>query len=143
MKLTKYLGRKASCLLSAEPFKNWPVQRWVDNESDPPIVNYSFVGCGLQLNCDCEPENVRSLFLEKESYAGTVLSEVPFNLRKDQVLARFGSPSKSGDRTSHPILGDFGPWDRFQLPEYIVHVQYKLDSDGIEKITLMRSDVAP
>ena len=141
--MAEYLGRKASCLLAAEPFKNWPVERYVDNDSDPPFVGYTFKSCGLQFNCDCEDEIVNSLFLEVEEHDGTVLSEVPFNLGRVEVLAHYGTPSKSGERVSHPILGDFGPWDRFQWLEYTVHVQYKVDSDGIERITLMRNDVVP
>ena len=141
--LTKYLGKNASCLLEAEPFKNWPIDRGVDDDSDPPEVRYNFVGCGLQLNCDREDERVRCFFLEAEAHAGTVLSEIPFDLCRDEVLVHFGFPSKSGEPVSHPILGNFGAWDRFQRPEYAVHVQYKVGSDSIEKITLMRNDVAP
>jgi hypothetical protein len=143
VRLARYLGQNASCLLEAEPFKNWPVERSVDDDSDPPDVEYTFVGCGLELNCDREDERVRSIFLEAEAHAGTVLSEVPFHLRRHEVLARFGSPSKSGEGFSDPILGDFGPWDRFRSPEYAVHVQYKAGSDSIEMITLMRNDVVP
>lgn len=143
MLLAKYLGQNASCLLEAEPFKNWPVKRRADDDSDPPEVRYVFVGCGLQFNCDREDETINSVFLEAEAHAGTVLSEVPFYLRRDEVLARFGSPSKSGEGFSDPILGAFGAWDRFQGPAYTVHVEYKVTSDSIEKITLMRNDVVP
>ena len=115
----------------------------LDNDSDPPEVRFEFVGCGLALNCDREDERINSIFLETEEHAGTVLSEVPFHLSRDEVLERFGSPSKSGKAMSDPILGKYGPWDRFKGPEYTVHVQYKVDSDSIEKITLMRNDVVP
>jgi hypothetical protein len=143
MRFANYLGQKASCLLEAEPFKNWPIKRSVDDDSDPPEVRYSFVNCGLRFNCDRHDERVNSLFLEAEEHAGTILSEVPFHLRRDEVLARFGSPSKCGEGFSHPVLGDYGPWDRFQGPQYTVHVQYKACFDSIEKITLMRNDVVP
>ena len=143
MKLASYLGQNASSLLEAEPFKNWTVERTVDDESDPPEVRYVFENCGFQFNCDRENESVNTLFLEKEEHAGTVLSEVPFSLGRDEVLSRFGSPSKSGEGFSHPVLGEFGDWDRFQRSDYTVHVQYCVDSDRIEKITLMRNDVAP
>ncbi len=143
MRLARFLGQKASCLLSAEPFKNWPIERSVDDESDPPEVRYSFVDCGLRFNCDRHDERINCLFLEAESHDGTVLSEVSFRLRRDEVLARFGSPSRSGEGFSHPVLGDFGSWDRFQGHKYTVHVQYQVDSEGIAKITLMRNDVVP
>jgi hypothetical protein len=143
VRLAKYLGQNASSVLDAEPFKNWPMERGVDDDSDPPEVRYVFVGCGLGFNCDRESEKVRCLFLEAETHAGAIISEVPFHLRRDEVLAHFGPPSKSGGPVSHPILGNFGPWDRFQGSEFTVHVQYKVGSDSIEKITLMRNDVAP
>ncbi len=143
MILAKYLGLKASCLLESGPYKNWPVERSVDDDCDPPEVRFVFVGCGLALNCDREDERVNSIFLEAEEYARTVLSEVPFHLSRDEVLERFGSPSKSGRAMSHPILGDYGPWDRFEGDKYTVHVHYEVDSDSIEKITLMRNDVVP
>ena len=94
--MAKYLGQTASCLLEAEPFNNWPVERSVDDDSDPQEVGYTFVGCGLAIKCDRHDERITSLFMEAESHAGTVLSEVPFCLRRDEVLARFGSPSKTG-----------------------------------------------
>lgn len=143
MRLAKYLGQKASHLLDTEPFKNWSLERIVYDDSDRPEVRYVFVGCGLELNCDREDDRIRCLFLETETHAGTVISEVPFQLSREEVLAHFGSPSKSGVPISHPVLGKFGPWDRFQGPEYTVHVQYKVGSDSIEMITLMRNDVAP
>ena len=143
MKMSEFLGKPVSSLLEAEPFKSWPVERWVDDDADPPEVGYIFEGCGLQLSCDREPELVHSIFVEAEEHAGLVLSDVPFNQSREQVLARFGPPSRSGERVTDPILGKFGPWGRFRRPEYSVHVQYKLESDTISMITLMRNDVAP
>lgn len=142
MKLAKYLGQNASVLLSANPFNGWAVERIVDEDSDPPEVRYVFKKCGFQLNCDFEDERVNTLFFEKEQHAGTQLSEVPFSLTRDEVLSRFGSPSKSGEGFTDPILGKYGAWDRFHGPEYTLHIQYAPDSGRIEKVTLMRNDVA-
>jgi hypothetical protein len=98
--MAEYLGKRASCLLEAEPFINWPIEREVDDDSDPPEVRYVFENCGLQFNCDRDDERIGSIFLETEVHGETVLSEVPFHLHRNEVLARFGSPSKSqGDRT--------------------------------------------
>lgn len=143
MKLAKYLGRKSSDLLEAEPFKDWGVERMVEDDSDPPFVGYSFKDSGFQVSCDRESENIRSLFLEKESHSGNELSDIPFSFSRDQVLEKLGSPSKSGKSVSHPVLGEFGAWDRFQNNEYTTHVEYRTDSDEIKKITVMRNDVTP
>ncbi len=143
MRMSEFLGKPASKLVEAEPFKSWPVERWVDDDSDPPLVGYEFQDCGLQLNCDREHETVRSVFLETDKHEQFVLSEIPFTENRQQLMKRLGMPSKSGERTSHPILGNFGPWDRFQATNYTIHVQFELESDTIAKITLMRNDATP
>lgn len=143
LRLVEFLGQKASSLLETEPFNSWPVERIVDDDSAPPLVGYIFTNCGLQFTCDREDERIRSVFVEKEMHDGTKLSEIPFKLRRHEVREEFGSPSKSGERISHPVLGEFGAWDRFENSGFILHVQYHLESDEIQKLTLMRNDVAP
>jgi len=143
MEIAKYLGQPASCLIQADHFKHWSIERSVDDESDSPEVRYSFTDRGLRFNCDRHNELINCLFLESEKDGNTVLSEVSFTLGRNEVLKYFGSPSKSGEGFSHPVLGNFGPWDRFKGSTYTVHIQYKSDSAGIQKITLMRADVVP
>lgn len=143
MKMAQYLGKNASSLLDFEQFKHWPVERSVDEDSDPPEVRYVFEDCGLEFNCDLEGEYIRALFFEKERHSGVVLSEIPFSLCRNEVLSQFGTPSKSGEAFSDPILGDYGAWDRFEASGYAIHFQYSAEVDTIEKITLMRSDVVP
>ncbi len=58
-------------------------------------------------------------------------------------MEHFGRPSKSGDKSSHPILGDYGAWDRFEMNGYVVRFEYKMNSSGITNITFMRNDVVP
>jgi hypothetical protein len=143
MNFVKYLGRRAPVLLGSEPFNKWTVERTLDEDSDPPLIGYSFKECGLQFNCDRDSERIRSIFLERDRYAGAILSEIPFDLRRNEVLNELGKPTKSGEETYHPILGKFGAWDRFQFTGYTIHVQYSSDENGIDKITYMRNDVVP
>jgi hypothetical protein len=143
MMLAKYLGKTASCLLESEPFERWPVERLVDTDSDPPTVGYIFVGCGLQFNCDTGSERIRSIFLEKGAHGGTPLSGIPFTMKRKEVLAYIGIPSESGEQFSDPILGEFGAWDRFEMPDHTLHIQYKANSGDIDKVTLMLNDVVP
>lgn len=124
MKLADILGQEASRLLRVEPFDKWPVKRVVDDAADPPSIGYVFEGCGLQLTCDRHDERVRSVFAERETHGGAVLSEVSFDLCRDEVRKRYGSPVESGKGFSHPILGDFGAWDRFRRSGFTLHVQY-------------------
>lgn len=142
MMLAKYLNKHISKLLEIDPIKNWPVDRELIEYDDPPRIGYTFEGSGLQVSCDMG-ERIQSIFLELEMHDKFLLSEVQFTQNRTQIIKRFGTPSKSGEGISDAILGEFGPWDRFQNSEYTLHVQYTILSDGIEKITLMRNDVVP
>jgi len=144
--ITDYLGHQASDMLSEEPFVNWAVDRSLEEDLDPPFVHYVFPKRGLELRCGMD-ERVSVIFLrsdEDDAFDDKLL--VPafsFLWNRDQVLDHFGTPSKSGAKRSHPILGDYGAWDRFTRSNYVVHIEYRLDADVISKITLMRADIVP
>lgn len=143
MQLEEFLGQDVSLLLNTQPFKEWKVERTVDDDVDPLLVGYNFENSVVLLNCDRNDERVSSIFVKSETHRGTTLSEVPFHLNREEVRAKFGSPAKSGGPTTDTVLGDFGAWDRFDRTDFQFHIQYRCDSDGIEMITWMRNDVAP
>ena len=143
MDLSKYLGKHSSVLLNINPFRKWGVTRRVDDDSCPPLVGYVFSGHGLQISCDRDAETIRSIFIETEKNDGVVLSQIPFNIERDALISLIGLPVKSGKKVTHAVLGSFGLWDRFQVGNYMLHIQYCVNVDKIEKITLMRGDVAP
>lgn len=138
--ITEYLGEVASSLLAEEPFSSWPVERVLEKELPEPRVYYIFKTHGLELRCD-EEERVNTIFLRTDEYDDFKL--IPFSWGRQMVLEYFGSPSKSGNKLSDPVLGDFGAWDRFTLPKYTVHVEYRIESEGIKRITLMCADAVP
>lgn len=105
--------------------------------------NYEFANRAVDFTCDQHDEIVRTIFLHAEAYDATLLSEVPFHLRRDEELAHFGNPSWSRAAISHPVLGDVGPADQFRLATYTLHIEYKVDAESIKMITLMRNDVVP
>jgi hypothetical protein len=143
-KITDYLGFQASLMLRDEPFNGWEVERSLEEDLDPPIIHYVFPRHGLELRCD-DDEKISVIFLYFDEYEGfdDVLIEPRFSWSRQQVVEYFGSPSKSGGSSSHPILGDYGAWDRFAMPGYAVRFEYRMDSDSIRKITFMRNDVVP
>lgn len=53
------------------------------------------------------------------------------------------SYSRTGPAVRLPVLGDRGAWDRFSRDDASIHVQYRLDRDAIDMITLMRLDTVP
>lgn len=144
MRIAEYLGKNVSIILNETPFKNWPVEKITEDELEEKLTSYTFNGHGLELNCDPN-DNVSAIFLHPNKYGGfdESLFEISFSLSRKQVLEHFGTPSKSGEKNSSAILGDSGPWDLFTRLGYAIHVEYRTDSDRINLITLMRSDVIP
>ena len=127
MRVTDYLGGHVSTLLAEEPFNNWPFKRSIPDDPGEKAIYYTFGGHGLQLLCDAD-ETIVSIFVLSEG----PFSEVPFSSRREEVLERFGTPSKSGPK-----------WDRFSRPHSTIHISYRADADAIKLITLMHPDVVP
>lgn len=142
--LSKYLGRQASVLLADPPFKDWAVERSFEPDLESPVIDYVFPHNGMDLVCD-QDDRVSTVFLYADGSRCFTdgVEELPFGAGRRDVIARLGTPSRSGDKSSSPILGEHGPWDRFSRPGYAIHVEYRLDVDVIQLITLMRDDVVP
>jgi hypothetical protein len=142
--LSKYLGEQASALLGDLPFINWVFERSVETDLDAVLTDYVFHQDGMDFVCD-EEGRVNSIFLyaDETRYFKEGVQDLPFASSREDVIARLGSPSKSGGRVTDPILGEYGAWDQFSLPGYVIHVEYRLGVDVINKVTLMRADVAP
>lgn len=140
-RLAAFLGRHIRELLAADPFAGWPMRRSLEEEGLPrKEVWYEFDGRGVEVICD-EDERIRSIFLHRGG--GEVVSDLSFALSRQRVLDHFGPAGCSGPVTRIPVLGDRGAWDRFIREDAVVHVQYRLDRDAIDQITLMRPDAVP
>jgi hypothetical protein len=59
------------------------------------------------------------------------------------VRRALGMPTRTGAAHSHPVLGRFGPWDRFDRQTVCLHFQYTEPDNGIELVTVVTPDVAP
>jgi hypothetical protein len=144
MKIADYLGSHVLRMLGDSPFRTWLVERSFENDLEERIILYVFKEHGLELRCD-QSDKISVIFLHSENYNGfdETLFEISFSCSREQVLKHFGTPSKSGEKRSDPILGDYGSWDRFTRPEYAVHIEYRTESNRIKTITLMRNDIVP
>lgn len=143
-KISDYLGLHASIMLNDGPFKKWTYERSLEEDLDPPIVHYVFPRRGLELRCD-DDEKISVIFLrfdEQEAFDENLV-DLPFSWTREQVVNRFGMPSKSGEKSNHPLLGAYGAWDRFTVAGYTIRFEYNMDSMGIRKMTFMRNDVVP
>lgn len=143
-KLASYLGREASLVLADYPFKDWVFARTLESDLDEPLIDYVFARDGMDFVCDAG-DRLRAFFLysDKSRCFRERVEDLPLTSSRQEVVARLGVPTKSGGRISDPILGEYGPWDRFSRPGYAVHVEYRLDADIINKVTVMRADIVP
>jgi hypothetical protein len=140
MSLADYLGAHVNELLAMPPFSGWDATRSTEEDLPEKEISYEFEGHGVEVVCD-EAERIRTIFLHRGD--GEALSGIPFSISRREALERFGVPSKSGAPSWIPALGDYGAWDRFTLPTASIHVEYRIDCDEIDMITLMRPDTVP
>ncbi len=143
MEISKKLGRNAGSVLESVPFNQWDFERTLDEDSDPPLIGYRSKDGAIQMNCDVGSENLRSLFFGQKLAGNPAFEDLPFELGRTEVVAKFGEASKSGGKLVHPILGEMGAWDRFQKDGFVLHLEYGADSEIVERVTIMRDDVAP
>lgn len=142
--LATYLGGAASAVLADPPFKNWIFQKFVETDLEKPLIDYVFAQHGVDFVCDADGKvTTFFLYFDESRRFKEGLQDLPFTSTRQEVVGRLGSPSKSGGKVSDPILGEYGAWDRFARPGYAIHVEYRLDTDLIRKITLMRADAVP
>lgn len=139
--LARYLGAPTSMLLAEAPFKDWIFEKSFETDLEELRIDYVFPEGGVALICDGD-DRLNTIFLYANRFEGD-LPDLPFASKRQEVIKRFGAPSKSGGKLSDPILGDYGPWDRFARYGYSIHVAYAVDADTISRITLMRDDVVP
>jgi hypothetical protein len=142
--LAKYLECPASTLLRDAPFRDWPVEKSFENDLEEPLIQYIFPSHGVELLCD-EFDNIGTIFLHCDASPCIADDLIDLSLKstREQMLDVFGTPSKSGAPRHDPILGDYGPWDRFAKPGYAIRIGYHPTADRIHRITLMREDFVP
>lgn len=141
-RIEDYLGTPAFAMLIEQPFKEWSVRKDLDEEVES--LTYSFEGQGLELRCDPHTDLISSIFVHCDGM-GTAsnLLEISCDMSREQVIRFLGQPEKSGEGRHDPILGDYGPWDRFSRETHSIHIEYRPESDRIKMVTFMRPDVVP
>jgi hypothetical protein len=136
--ISKFLGTHISEFLSTDPFSRWRFTRSVVLGTDRPCIDYE--STVVDIVCDLD-ETIRTIFLYEAGANGISFFDVPFSCTQNEVRKLIGNPSKSGEGSSSPVLGASGAWDRFSRADHTIHVEYKVDTDEIRKITLMRNDI--
>ena len=141
MKMMKYINKHISVLLGEDPFNKWEIERSIEEDDLlEPGIDYLFEGHGLEINCDSN-DIIRTIFLHSNEYGGAdkSLTKISLSLSRDEFLRDFQrTPEKSGEGLCDPILGEFGGYDRFRLPDALMHIQYKPGDNSINMITFMK-----
>lgn len=147
MKMSKYIGKSITDFLKEEPFYSWNYSRTSTDEDD--VLNqgfdYEFYGYGLAIHCNID-EIIETIFLDSKDYGevNEILTEIPFTYTRKQVRDYFGiSPEFSRDALNDPILGEFGPYDRFRLYNVLIGVEFKGKKDEISQISFMPLEAFP
>lgn len=141
MKLNDYLGAKSFQLLRLPPFNAHTFERTVEEDLPSPLIDYVCEGYGMSFTCDGD-ENIQTIFIGAEKLH-LLENDLPVNGGRQQVIARLGMPSLSGEPRRHDILGACGAWDRYDFEGHSVHFSYELLENRIQQITLMLSAIAP
>ncbi len=141
IKGAELLGKSVTDVLLDAPFCDWSFKKSVDDDLDEPLVNFEFEDHGISFRCR-DIEKISTIFLSADGEAATVF-ELPTSLTRDEVRNQFGVPNASGEGLVDPILGTYGPYDRFDYPDHSVHFEFFPDRDKIKLITLMTSSVVP
>jgi hypothetical protein len=76
-------------------------------------------------------------FLASPSSTLTVVCgvELQLSMSRAQVSTALGPASKSGPGVIDEILGEYGEWEVFALPNCRVHVEYQLNGDSVRRFT--------
>lgn len=102
---------------------------------------------GLEVASD-DGVRIAAVFLHAEGHQGFAAFADPlpgglaFAMNRAEVRARLGSPIASGEASTLPFLGDYGPWDAFRSEGARLHVQFRRARDEIEMVTLQPADPA-
>lgn len=113
----------------------------VDDDLPEIRINYVSARNKFSITCDIDDE-IDCIFIEADRLDRDLL-DIPFSSSRGDVLIRFGVPSKSGSARTDPILGEYGPWDRFDEARHSIHIEYQPNADRIRRVTLMRAGAVP
>lgn len=140
MRFLDYLGRPAADLITLAPFNTWQFDRELDADIPGNTLDYVADHAGFSFACD--DHGITTIFVESDEFA-QFLGGISFSHNREEVRCFLGKPSKIGKPYSDPILGEYGPWDRYDDDRQSIHIEYEPRADRIKRITLMRADVAP
>lgn len=141
--LSKYLGRPVELLLDSDPFCDWLVQKSSESDLDPPILHYVFPEHDVEFRCN-QHGLLTAIFVNANKLNGIDMKrlEVSFSWTRNDVLGELGVPTMNGGPVHHQVLGSYGPWVKYVLKDYSIHIEYDLETDLVKRVTLMSLTVS-
>ncbi len=142
--IASFLGMPASEALRSPLLADLEFERSVETDLPEIIVEYVCEERGVEVHADAD-ERVQTVFLTRRDASPFAhgLRDLPFSWTQSEVRDHLGVPERGGPRYEDPILGVYGPWDRFARDGHSIHVRFDLDRGEITRITFMRSDIVP
>ncbi len=142
--IASLLGMPASDALRSPLLAGLDFERSVETDLPEIIVEYTCDDRGVEVHADAD-ERVQTVFLTRveASPFSDGLDDLRFAWTQPEARRRLGEPERSGPRYDDPILGVYGPWDRFARDGHAIHVRFDLDRGEITRITFMRADIVP
>ncbi|MEU7906803.1 hypothetical protein [Actinoplanes sp. NPDC049118] len=77
------------------------------------------------------------------SYSGEIPGGAGSVPRRAHLWAMLGRPDEQGLPYRDRFLGDYGPWDRWVLAGFVLHAQFAVDSEKLDRVTLTLPERVP
>lgn len=90
-----------------------------------------------------ESRKVKTVFVHSVAAISSLVGIDADKASVADVIAKFGSATRGGEETKIPVLGKKGAWLRYDKPNEVVHLEFRLGGTGIHMLTLMTPSDAP
>ncbi len=131
------------------------VQEFISASKPDPAIEtiegrtyYEFFENGLGLQFD-DGNRLISIQLFSEGldsyreYSEPFENGMSFEMSKGDIKKLLGRPTNTGGGENIPVLGPRLPWVLFVYEDHALHIQFSIERDSIQLITLMSLDALP
>jgi hypothetical protein len=113
-----------------------------DLEEGVPVRAYLFnPAAGYQLMHHRGRVATAFLYAEPDegfvAFPGPLPGGLPRGATRAEVRGRFGTPERTGEPATMPVLGRRGAWDRFAVGGVWVHFQYTEPGECVRRVAVM------
>lgn len=144
--IDRLLGRPIADLGSDNPAPGHAFELEHDDESEggDARIYADSLSAGMSLVAQLDEGLVHTIQLYAgghhghSQYRGPVPAGLGFDVARESVRARLGTPDASGEPSEVHPFGPMPAWDRYDLEAVSLHLEYQLDASGIRLISISR-----